>query len=89
MTNQQFRPNLLDLPISFFEYDHKRKAFANFPASITTLRRIALTNYYQPITEAINNEPDKTAQGELKKQLPATTPASLLRHRKKDTPFHE
>lgn len=89
MVNQQYRPNLLDVPISFFEPDQERGNFANVPAQQTTLRRIVSTKYYSPLIEAIRAEPDTTKQGELKKQLPAITPVTLLHHRKRDTPFTE
>ena len=89
MANQQYRPNLLDVPISFFEPDQQRGNFANVPAQQTTLRRIVSTKFYCPPVEAIRAEPDPAKQAELKKQLPAITPVALLHHRKKDTPFAE
>lgn len=87
MDNQQHRPNLLDLPISFFEYDHQRHSFANVPIQTTSLRRIVKTAYYRPIIETIRTEPDKDKQDQSKKQLPAITPVSLLYHRRRDTTF--
>ena len=87
MDNQHYRPTLLDVPISFFEYDHHRHSFANVPSQTTTLRRIASTGYYRPVIEDVRAEPDKERQDELKKQLPAITPVSLLYHRKRDTSF--
>ena len=89
MDNQQYRPNLLDVPISYFEPDQERGNFANVPAQQTTLRRIVSTKYYWPLIEAIRTEPDPAKQAELKKQLPAITPVALLHHRKRDTPFAE
>ncbi|GAB3327858.1 hypothetical protein GCM10027299_29060 [Larkinella ripae] len=80
---------LLDLPISFFEYDHQRNTFGNVPTQKTTLRRMVKTRYYREQIEAIRHEPDKVKQDELKKYLPAFTPAALLNHRKKDTTFAE
>ena len=79
--------SLLDALISYFEPDIERGRFANIPSQQTTLRRIASTKYYQPIIDAIQAEPDEVKQKELKKQLSAVTPVSLLRHRKKDTTF--
>lgn len=87
MSNQQYRPTLLDVPISYFEYDHQRDSFANVPAQQTTLRRIVSTKFYRPLIEAIRAETDKTVQEGLKKQLPAITPVALLHHRKRDIPF--
>jgi hypothetical protein len=81
-------PSLLDLPISFFEYDLARNTFANVPSQQTTLRRMASTRYYQKPIEAIRSESDKHKQDEMKKHLSAFTLA-LLRHRKKDTSFEE
>ena len=81
--------SLLDLPVSFFEYDHKRNTFGNVPSQKTTLRRIVTTKFYQGPVEAICTEPDKAKQDELKKLLPAYTPVALLHHRKKDTSFAE
>ncbi|WP_420147568.1 hypothetical protein [Spirosoma sp.] len=89
MDNQQYRPNLLDVPISYFEYDLQRNTFATIPSQRTTLRRMATTRYYQAPTEAIRAEPDKAKQDEMKKHLSAFTPVALLRHRKKDTTFDE
>ena len=89
MDNQQYRPTLLDVPISFFEYDPTRNTFANVPARQTTLRRMASTKYYSNVIQAIRIETDKPTQDELKKRLPAFTPAALLRHRKRDTSFEE
>ncbi|MRS61215.1 BT4734/BF3469 family protein [Larkinella terrae] len=80
---------LLDLPISFFEYDRQRQVFGNVPTQKTTLRRMVKTKYYREKIEAIRNEPNKGKQDELKKHLPAFTPAALLNHRKKDTTFDE
>ncbi|GAB2524792.1 hypothetical protein [Spirosoma aerophilum] len=85
MDNQPYRPTLLDVPISYFEYDHQRDTFANVPSQQTTLRRMATTRFYQVSTEAICAEPDKNIQNLLKKYQPAFTPAALLNHRKKDT----
>lgn len=79
----------LDLPISFFEFDHKRNAFANVPSQQTTLRRIVTTKYYKAPVEAIRCEPDKAKQDEMKKQQPAITPVALLRHRKANTTSEE
>ena len=87
MNNQQYRPNLLDVPISFFEPDQQRGNFANVPAQQTTLRRIVSTKFYRSLIEAIRAEPDPAKQAELKKQLPAITPVTLLHHRKRDTTF--
>lgn len=89
MDDQQYRPTLLDVPISFFEYDPTRNTFANVPARQTTLRRMVGTKYYGDVIQAIRIEPDKSAQDELKKRLPAFTPAALLHHRKRDTSFAE
>ncbi|MBO0937906.1 hypothetical protein J2I47_15215 [Fibrella sp. HMF5335] len=83
----QHRPNWLDLPISFFEYDQQRGSFATIPTQQTTLRRIATTGYYRPLIEAIRNEANATEQSELKKQLPAISPVSLMYHRRRDTSF--
>lgn len=87
MNNQQHQPNLLDVPISFFEYDYQRHSFANVPSQITTLRRITSTGYYRLVIEAIRAETDKESQEQLKKQLPAITPVTLLYHRRRDTTF--
>lgn len=81
--------SLLDLPISFFEYDHQRNTFGNVPTHQTTLRRMVRTCYYREVIEAIRQEPDKAKQDELKKHLPAFTPVALLNHRKRDTTFAE
>ncbi|GAA4416735.1 hypothetical protein GCM10023187_48460 [Nibrella viscosa] len=89
METDVLRPTLLDVPISFFEYDHQRSSFANVPAQQTTLRRMAATKYYRSQIEAIRAEEDEKEQKELKKQLPAFTPVALLHHRKKDTSFDE
>ncbi|NID11547.1 BT4734/BF3469 family protein [Fibrivirga algicola] len=89
MDNQQHRPTLLDVPISFFEYDHQRGNFANVPSQQTTLRRMLTTRHYQEIIVAIRAEPDKGIQAQMKKQLPAIAPVAWLHHRKRDTPFAE
>ena len=89
MDNQQHRPTLLDVPISFFTYDHQRGNFANVPAQTTTLRRMVSTKFYRPPVETIRAETDEEIQKELKKQLPAITPVAWLHHRKRDTPFAE
>ncbi|CCH01382.1 hypothetical protein FAES_3374 [Fibrella aestuarina BUZ 2] len=89
MDNQQFRPTLLDVPVSFFEYDNQRNSFANVPSQQTTLRRMNSTGYYRPLIEQIRAEADPNKQGELKKQLPAITPVSLLYHRRAKTTFSE
>ncbi len=89
MDNQQYRPNLLDVPISFFEFDQQRGTFANVPAQQTTLRRITLTKFYRATIEAIRAEPDKEEQDKLKKRLPAITPVALLHHRKRNTTFDQ
>jgi hypothetical protein len=81
--------SLLDLPISFFEYDHEREAFANVPSQQTTLRRMIRTHYYRDSIEAIRAETEKANQDELKKYLPAFTPVALLNHRKRNTSFAE
>lgn len=81
------RPSLLDVPISFFTYDHQRDTFANVPSQQTTLRRIVTTSHYRPLIEQIRAEPNATQQGELKKQLPAVSPVSWLHHRRRDTSF--
>ncbi|GAB3509304.1 hypothetical protein GCM10027341_46160 [Spirosoma knui] len=86
---QQYRPTLLDVPISYFKYDHQRGNFTNEPAQQTTLRRIGSTKYYRPVIEPIRAETDPIRQAELKKQIPAITPVALLHHRKRDTPFAE
>lgn len=88
-SQEAYRPTLLDLPISFFEYDQQRNTFANIPSQVTTPRRIVATRFYQSPVEAIRTESDKARQTELKKQLPATTPVALLYHRKRDTTFEE
>ena len=87
MDDKPFQPSLLDVPISFFEYDHQRNTFANVPSQQTTLRRITKTSFYRPIIELIRSESDKDKQDTLKKQLPAITPVTLLYHRKRDTTF--
>ncbi|SOD99027.1 hypothetical protein SAMN06269250_6250, partial [Spirosoma fluviale] len=87
MDNQQYRPTLLDVPISFFAYDNQRSCFATVPAHQTTLRRIISTSYYRPTIDAIRAETDKAVQDQLKKQLPAITPVSMLYHRRRDTSF--
>ncbi|MBC3786484.1 BT4734/BF3469 family protein [Spirosoma utsteinense] len=89
MNSQPYRPNLLDVPISFFELDHQRGHFANVPARNTSLRRIVSTKYYRSTIEAIRAESDPEKQGELKKQLPTITPVALLHHRRRDTSFAE
>ncbi|MEZ0538944.1 BT4734/BF3469 family protein [Fibrella arboris] len=87
MDNQQHRPTLLDVPISFFEFDYQRGNFANVPSQQTTLRRVARTKYYQTNIERIRAEIDKAAQEQLKKQLPAISPVALMYHRRRDTSF--
>ncbi|MBD2702640.1 hypothetical protein IC229_18480 [Spirosoma sp. BT702] len=82
-------PSLLDLPISFFEFDHKRHSFGNVPTQKTTLRRMATTRYYQPQVEAICAEVEKAKQDELKKYLSAFTPVALLRDRKASSTIEE
>ncbi|GAB3931862.1 BT4734/BF3469 family protein [Larkinella terrae] len=80
-------PNLLDVPISFFEYDQQRNHFANTPSQQTTLRRIVSTRFYRHTIEAIRSETDLARQEQSKKQLPAITPVALLYHRRRDTTF--
>ncbi|MVM35484.1 hypothetical protein GO755_36015 [Spirosoma sp. HMF4905] len=82
-----FRPTLLDVPISYFEYDRQRDTFGNVPAQQTTLRRMGMTKFYRPPIEAIRFESDKAIQDTLKKQLPAFTPVAWLYHRRRDTSF--
>ncbi|MDB5242617.1 MAG: hypothetical protein JWP57_3242 [Spirosoma sp.] len=87
MNNEQHRPSLLDVPISYFEYDQQQGSFANVPARQTTLRRIVNTTFYRSTIEAIRAETDKAVQERLKKQLAAFTPVSWLYHRRRDTSF--
>lgn len=87
METNSVLPNLLDVPISFFEYDQQRNHFANAPSQETTLRRIVKTRFYRDTIEAIRTETDVTRQDQLKKQLPAITPVALLYHRRRDTTF--
>ncbi|RAK02898.1 VirE-like protein [Larkinella arboricola] len=87
MEPNALRPNLLDVPISFFEYDHQRNHFANTPSQETTLRRIVTTRFYRSTIEAIRSETDPIRQDQLKKQLPAITPVALLYHRRRETTF--
>ncbi|GAB4038652.1 BT4734/BF3469 family protein [Spirosoma jeollabukense] len=89
METQAFRPTLLDVPISYFEYDHQRDTFGNVPAQQTTLRRMGTTKFYRDPIEAIRAESDKTIQDTLKKQLPAFTPVAWLHHRRRDTSFSQ
>ncbi|MVM36006.1 hypothetical protein GO755_38690 [Spirosoma sp. HMF4905] len=89
METQVFRPTLLDVPISYFEYDHQRDTFGNVPAQQTTLRRMGTTKFYRNPIETIRAEPDKTVQDTLKKHLPAFTPVAWLYHRRRDTSFSQ
>ncbi len=89
MRPQPLRPTLLDVPISFFKYDHERKTFANVPAERTVLRRMVNTAYYSTTIEAIRAETDPVKQATLKKRLPAISPVALLYHRRRDTSFAE
>ncbi|WP_020607692.1 hypothetical protein [Spirosoma spitsbergense] len=84
MNNQQYQPNLLDVPISIFA-----NRFAKEPEGVTTLRRIASREINRVTIEAIRDEADEVKQKNLKDNLRAFAPVALLHHRKADTPFSE
>ena len=82
MNNIDYRPTLLDLPISIF-----KTRLENLPEGVTTLRRIVSRESNAPAIEAIRAEPDKSRQKELKDQLRAVTSVARLHHRKAATSF--
>ncbi|GAB3688454.1 hypothetical protein GCM10027592_03400 [Spirosoma flavus] len=84
MDNQQYRPNLLDLPISVFA-----NCFAKEPEGITTLRRIVSREYNRAQIETIRAEVDEVKQKNLKDRLRAFSPVALLHHRKAATTYGE
>lgn len=84
MEPQQYRPTLLDLPISVF-----KTRLENLPEGVTTLRRIVSRESNRPAIDAIRAEPDKAKQKQQKDQLRAFTSVARLHHRKKDTDFTE